>query len=177
MKCSYIDDCMNSKEKNIKEDIKEMNKKENPKNFWKKLNEKWLLVNIISYIVGTIIFWWLFFIGIIDLLRAIFLTILNPLILVLIYYFFNYVRVSKHQKLITKIVLVGCGGFGFGGILWFFTGYVLISAPWAPLQDLPPVLRGRLFLLLLVPSCGFAAYIMYRIGKKREWRPPSHLIS
>ena len=135
---------MTKREKNRGEE----DKKENYKNFWKKLNEKWLLVNIISYIVGTILFWWLFFIGLINLMTAIFLTILNPLILVLIYYFFNYVRVSKHQKLITKIVLVGFGGLVFGGILWLFLGYLLITAPWAPLQDLPPVLRGRLFLLL-----------------------------
>jgi len=167
---------MNSKEKIIKEDIKEMNKKENHKNFWKKLNEKWLLVNIISYIVGTILFWWLFFIGIINLMTVIFLTILNLLIIPLMYYFFNYFRKSKHQKIIIKIVLVGCGGLCFGGITWFITGYLLITAPWAPLQALPPVLRGRILLLLLPTLCGIAAYIMYRIGKKREWRPSSYLI-
>jgi len=38
------------------------------------------------------------------------------------------------------------------------------------------ILRGRILLLLLVPSCGIAANIMYRIGKKTEWRPPSYLI-
>ena len=108
---------MTKREKNRGEE----DKKENHKNFWKKLNEKWLLVNIISYIVGTILFWWLFFIGLINLMTTIFLTILDPLILVFVYYFFNYVRVSKHQKLITKIILVGCGGYGFGVIIWFFS--------------------------------------------------------
>jgi hypothetical protein len=93
------------------------------------------------------------------------------------YYFFNYFRESKHQRTISKIMLIGCGGFAFGGILWFITGYVFITAPWAPLQALPPVLRGRIFLLLLPTLCGIAAYIMYRIGKKRDWRPPSHLIN
>jgi hypothetical protein len=82
-----------------------------------------------------------------------------------------YGRKSIHQRIFSKIMLVGCGGFGFGVIIWLFTGYLLIQAPWAPLQALPPVLRGRILLLLLLPSCGIAAYIMYRIGKKRDWIP------
>ncbi|HEC39261.1 MAG TPA: hypothetical protein ENI29_13565 [bacterium] len=76
----------------------------------------------------------------------------------------------------TKKKLVGGGGFCFGGITWFITGYLLITAPWAPLQALPPVLRGRILLLLLLTLCGIAAYIMYRIGKKRDWRPSSYYI-
>ena len=138
--------------------------------------EKWLWVNIGSYIVGTILFWWLFFIGIINLMTAIFLTILNFLIIPLMYYFFNYFRTSKHQKIIIKIVLVGCGALALGGILWIFSGYVLIAAPWAPLRVLDAVLRGRILLLIVLLSYGLAAYIMYRIGKKREWRPSSYLI-
>ncbi len=157
---------MNEKEINVKE----MNTEENHKSFWKKFNEKWLWVNIGSYIVGTILFWSLFFTGIIKLTTAIFLTILNPLILALVYYFIKYFRVSKHQNIFAKIAYIGCGGFVFGGILWFITGYVFITAPWASLQALPPVLRGRIFLLLLPTFCGIAAYIMYRIGKKRDWR-------
>ena len=66
-------------------------------------------------------------------------------------------------------MLVGCGGFGFGGIMWFLIGYVLIQAPWAPLQGLPPVLRGRTLLLLLPTLCGIAAYIMYRIGSNVQF--------
>lgn len=154
-----------------------MNKKENQKNFWKKLNEKWLLVNVVSYIVGTILFWWLFFIGIISLMTVIFLTILNLLIIPLIYYFFKYFKASKHQKIITKIILVGCGALALGWPIWLFTGYVFITSPWAPLRDLPAVLKGRILLLIVILSYGLAAYIMYRIGKKRDWRPPSHLIN
>jgi len=163
---------MNEKERNVKE----WDNKEKHKSFWKKFNEKWFWVNIGSYIGGIILFWWLFFTGIINLMTAIFLTIINFLIIPLMYYFFNYFRESKHQRTISKIMLIGCGGFTFGGILWFITGYLFIAAPWAPLQTLPPVLRGRIFLLLLPTLCGIAAYIMYRIGKKREWRPPSYLI-
>jgi len=157
-------------------DIKEMNKEENHKSFWKKFSERWLWVNIVSYIVGTILFWWLFFVGIINLMNAIFFTILNFLFLPLLYYFVIYFRESKHQKIVIKIALVGGGGYVLGFIAWFIIGYALIQAPWAPLQALPPVLRGRIFLLLLPTLCGIAAYIMYRIGKKRNWRPSSYLI-
>ena len=111
---------MNKKESNIKE----MNKEENYKsfwkkfkNFWKEFNENWLWVNIGSYIVGIPSFWLLFFIGIINLVTAIIITILNLLIIPLMYYFFNYFKKSKHQKIITKIMLVGCGGFGLGVII------------------------------------------------------------
>lgn len=163
--------------------MKEIDKEKNHKsfwkkfrNFWKEFDQKWLWVNIGSYIVGSILFWWLFFIGIINLSTTIFLTILNLLIIPLMYYLFIYLRKSKHQTLITKIVLVGCGGYSLGVLIWFITSYLLITAPWAPLQALPPVQRGRILLLLLPTSCGIAAYIMYRVGKKREWRPPSYLI-
>lgn len=151
--------------------------KEKIKNFWKRFNENWLWVNLGAIIVGAIIFWWLFFIGITSLMTAIFSTILNPLILVLVYYFFKYFRVSKHQTIFMKIIIVGCGTMTLGGLIWLFTGYVFITAPWAPLQNLPALLRGRILLLVVLSSYALAAYIMYRIGKKREWRPPSHLIN
>jgi len=150
------------------------NKEENHKSFWKKFSERWLWVNIVSYIVGTILFWWLFFVGIINLMNAIFFTILNFLFLPLLYYFVIYFRESKHQKIVVKIALVGGGGYVFGFIAWFIIGYVLIQAPWAPLQALPPVQRGRIFLLLLPTFYAIGGYIMYRIGKKRNWRPPAH---
>lgn len=64
--------------------------------------------------------------------------------------------------------MIGYGGFAVGSIMWFTIGYLLITVPWAPLQVLPPVLRGRIFLLLQPTSCGIAVYIMYRIGKKKN---------
>ena len=152
------------------------NLKENNNSFWKKFNEKWLGVNIGCYIVGIILFWWLFFIGIINLMRTIFLTILNLLVLPVIYYFFNYFKGSKHQTIIIKIVLVGCGALALGVPIWFFIGYTLIMAPRAPLNNLPDVLRGRILILVVLSSYGLATYIMYRIGKKREWRPPYFFI-
>ncbi len=147
--------------------MKERNKKENHKSFWKNYKKNWIWVSIGFCICNTFMLWLLFFLMIIDLILALFFTVLFPLMIILVY----YGRKSIHQRTISKIMLIGCGGFGFGVIIWFITGYLLITAPWAPLQALPPVLRGRILLLLLLPLYGIAAYIMYRIGKKREWIP------
>ena len=154
---------MNEKENNAKE----RNKKEKLKSFWKNYKKNWIWVSIGFCICNTFMLWQLFFLLIIDLILALFLTVFFPLMIILVY----YGRKSLHQRTISKIMLIGCGGFGFGVIIWFIIGYLLIQAPWAPLQALLPVLRGRILLLLLLPSCGIAAYIMYRIGKKRDWIP------
>jgi len=155
---------MNSTKRNIKEKIKI---------FWKDFNKNWVWVNIGAYGAWMISSWSLFFIGILDLIRVIFSTILGLAIFSLLY-ILKHIRKPKLLKIITGIVLVGCGSAFFGFIMWFITVYVLIQAPWAPLQALPPVVRGRILLLLVISSYAIAAYIMYRIGKKRKWRPPSH---
>ncbi len=148
-----------------------MNVKGKIKGFWKEFKKNWLWVNIGNCTGLTFMNWVLFYFGIVDLVFAIFFTVLYPLLIFLAY----YVRVSKHQKIITKIVLVGFGGWGIGCPIWIFLAYVLIAAPWAPLQVLvlDAVLRGRIHLLIMVSSYVLGAYIMYRVGKKREWRLPS----
>lgn len=148
-----------------------MNTKEKIKNFWKALKKNMLWVNIGTCTVLIYMKWVLFYFRIIDLMLAIFLTVLYPLLIFLAY----YGRKSKHQKIIIKIGLVGCCGYVFGLILWLFLGYLLITAPWAPLRVLilDAVLRGRILLLLLPTLCVIAGYIVYRVGKKREWGLPS----
>lgn len=147
-----------------------MNTKEKIKNFWKTFKKNWLWVSIGAYISAPITFWLLFYIEIVNLVFAIFFTVFPPLSMFLVY----YIRVSKHQKIIIKIGMVGCGGYVFGLILWLFLGYLLIQAPWAPLRILigDAVLRGRILLLLLPILCVIAGYIVYRVVKKREWRLP-----
>jgi len=140
------------------------NLKEKIKNFWKNYKKNWVWVSIGFCICNIFMLWLLFFLMIIDLILALLFTVLFPLMIILAY----YGRKPIHQRTISKIMLVGCGGLGFGGIIWFIIGYILITAPWAPLQALSPVLRCRILLLLLPTSCGIAAYIMYRIGKKRD---------
>jgi len=159
---SKNDNEKNSNKRNLKEKIK---------NFWKDFKKNTLWVNIGVYISTTIWTWVLFCGGFVNLAFAIFFTIMIPLPILLMY----YVRKSKHLKIIIKIVLVGCGGYVFGGIMWFIIGYVLIQAPWAPLRILigDAAIRGSILLLLVISSYAIAAYIMYRIGKKRKWRPPA----
>ncbi len=119
--------------------------------------------------------WSLFFIGILDLGRVIFSTILGLAFFLLIYAL-KRIRNLKLLKLITGIILIGCGSLVFGGIMWVITSYVLIAAPWAPLRILigDEVIRGRINLLMLISSYAIGGYVMYRIGKKRKWRPPAH---
>ena len=152
----------NSNKRNLKEKIKI---------FWKNFNKNWVYVYIGAYGSLMICFWWLFFVGILDLGRVIFSTILG-----LAFFLFTYtlkrIRNLKLLKLITGIILVSFGIFGLGGIMWFIIGYLLIQAPWAPLRNV--VIRGRILLLLLPTFYAIGGYIMYRIGKKRKWRPPAH---
>jgi hypothetical protein len=154
------------------ENLKKPNLKDRVKNFGKILNKNWLWVNFGAYISGLIIILFLFFLKFIDFVEFIIgifvIIVLPPIIIPLVY----YGRKSIHQKTISKIILVGCGGFGFGVFFWLFLGYIFIAAPWALLRGLDPVLRGRIFLFLLFGSWGFMSYVMYRIGKKRDWTPP-----
>ena len=149
--------------------------KEKIKIFGKNLNKNWVYVYIGAYGSWMISSWGLFFVGIYDLGHVIFSTILGLAIFSLVY-LLKRIRKPKLLKLITGIVLVGCGSVVFGGIMWFITGYVLLQAPWAPLRILigDAIIRGRILFLLLPIFYAITAYIMYRIGKKRKWRPPSH---
>ncbi len=167
---------MKKKEVNeLKENSNKRNLKEKIKIFWKNFNKNWVYVYIGAYGSLMICFWWLFFVGILDLGRVIFSTILGSAFF-LFTYTLKHIRNLKLLKLITGIILVSFGIFGLGGIMWFITSYVLVAAPWAPLRILigDAVIRGRINLLMLISSYAIGGYIMYRIGKKRKWRPPAH---
>jgi len=149
--------------------------KEKIKILGKNLNKNWVYVYIGAYGSWMISFWGLFFVGIYDLGHVIFSTILGLAFFLLIYTL-KRIRNLKLLKLITGIVLVSFGIFSLGGIVWLIIAYVLVQAPWAPLRILigDAVIRGRINLLILISSYTIGGYIMYRIGKKRKWRPPAH---
>ena len=70
-----------------------------------------------------------------------------------------------------KIVIIGCGTLFLGCLIWLLSGYILITAPWAPLHDLlTPNLEFAFLLILMGAIYGIMAYILYRFGKKREWK-------
>ena len=159
----------------LKENSNKRNLKEKIKIFGKNLNKNWIYVYIGAYVMWMINYWSLFFVGILELNLVIFSTILG-LVFFLLTYTLKRIRNLNRLKLITGIVLVSFGIFGLGGIMWFIIGYLLIQAPWAPLRILigDAVIRGRINLLMLISSYAIGGYIMYRIGKKRKWRPPAH---
>ena len=159
----------------LKENSNKRNLKEKIKIFGKNLNKNWVYVYIGAYGSWMISSWGFFFVGIYDLGSVIFSTILGLLVFLLTYSL-KRIKNLNLLKLITGIVLVSLGIFGLGGIMWFITSYVLVAAPWAPLRILigDAVIRGRINLLMLISSYAIGGYIMYRIGKKRKWRPPAH---
>jgi len=133
-----------------------------------KHRKSWVWVSIGCIIVYTFFFWYMYFIGIFSLFYPIFYTIFYPLAVFFIYYGLK----SKYKVLINKIMLIGCAGFGITVVIWFFASYILItSAPWALLQDvLPANSRFAILLILMGAIYGIVAYILYRFGKKREWK-------
>jgi len=64
--------------------------------------------------------WGLFFVGIYDLGHVIFSTILGLAVFSLVY-LLKRIRKPNLLKLITGIVLVGCGSVFFGGIIWLIS--------------------------------------------------------
>ncbi|MCK4371306.1 MAG: hypothetical protein KAW03_09575, partial [Candidatus Lokiarchaeota archaeon] len=72
---------------------------------------------------------------------------------------------------IYKIVWIVCGGIALGFPIWGIIFFVLIGAPWAPLYEAHNILRGSISILILVPAYGVAAHLMYKLGKKRDYRP------
>jgi hypothetical protein len=151
---------------NLKKEVKNiMNIKDKIKIIWKKY-KKIRLIFLSGVVVGiNTVNWILFFLGLIDLRAPIAFTIFTVILVI-----FTLLSKSKYKQITAKAVYIVLGGIGLGGILWFFTGYIFIAAPWAPLRVLNPILRGRIFLALLFVSWGACALIMYFIGKKRNWR-------
>lgn len=142
-----------------------MNIKNKIKKLWKE-HKKVQLIFLSGFIVGIfLVNWMLFFLGIIDWRAPIFFTIFTGLLLIV-----TLLLKSKYQQIMAKVVYIGFIGYGIGVIIWFVTGYIFITSPWAPLSVLDPVLRGRIFLFLLFGSWGVGALIMYFVGKKRNWK-------
>lgn len=153
---------MNKKE----ETIKDMNKKENHRNFWKRINENWLWVNIGAYMMIMIFNWIGFFVGFIILETAYLITFIYPLIILSIF----YIRKSKFETTIYKIAWIIGGGLCLGFPIWGIIFFVLIGAPWAPLYEAHNFLRGGISILILLPAYGVAAHLMYILGKRRDFK-------
>ncbi len=164
---------MITKEKNLEEEyseediLEEKNFQEMIKNFMENYKKNWVWVNIGGITVNTIFLWYLFFLDISSLLFTILFTIFYPLVIILAY----YTTKSKHKILIKKIAMVGGFGYAITVVIWLFAGYILFWAPWAPFyhkfSDIP---LTAIQLILMGAIYGIVAYILYRFGKKREWK-------
>lgn len=137
------------------------------KKFWNEFKKQWLWVNIGAYMMITMINWTGFFLGSIKFEMAFLITFIYPLIILSIF----YIRKSKFETTIYKIVWIVGGGMFLGFPIWVILFFVLTGAPWAPLHEANDILRGSISILILVPAYGVAAYLMYRLGKRRDFRP------
>jgi len=83
------------------------------------------------------------------------------------------IKESKHQLTLMKLVTVMGGDFALGFPLWLLLNYVLYVPFGAPFHGNHSLLGGIVFLLSIAIYGGYggAAYIMYRLGKKRNFKP------
>ncbi len=161
--------------KNIKRKNKEwlqnsvllgMNIKEKIKIFWKNFTENWLWVTIGVYI-GTILMGWIeYFRGFLPLIGVLLATFLFPLFLFGIY----YVR-KLNSRTINRLIWTIGGALALGFPIWLFVNYILFVVPWAPFREDHGILDNIIFILGTLLSYGGAAYILDKLGKKRDFRP------
>jgi len=137
------------------------------KNFWNEFKKQWLWVNIGAYMMIMMINWIGFFLGSIEFEITILISFIYPLIIISIY----YIRKSKYQRNIYKGIWIVCGGISIGFPIWAFISYFFVGAHWAPFHESQGTLKDIIFILTIIPSYILAAYIMYRLGKKRDFRP------
>ncbi len=146
--------------------------KEKVKTVFQELKNNFIWVLTGSFLANLPLLWYLYFIEIIRLINAVALTLFYPIAIIFIYYLKRVE--ATDNKILFKIIMTIMGGVGFGVIIWFLSGYLLFQAPWAPFHNINPLIRGRLFLFLLIPSFIVGACVMYKIGERRNWRPATY---
>ena len=104
--------------------------------------------------------------GFVPLEGAVLYTVITPLMIFGIY----RLRRTKYQRTFMRLVTVVGGGLALGFPIWISVNYILYAAPWSPLRECRG-LGGIVFVLSTALSYCGAAYLMDRLGKKREYRP------
>ena len=158
------------KKKNEEMTSKNKNFTSKLKLFWENCKTNWLWINIGAIIMNTFFSWVLYYFNIMSLRYAIIMTIVPPLGIILI----NNVKNIKSINtliLMNKIMLVGVVGFVITIPIFLFAGYLLIVAPWAPinLYLLPVWLVYAIYPLIFILIYSIIGYLLYRFGAKREW--------
>ena len=111
--------------------------------------------------------WLVYLIGYISLDKVLFFTIGTPIVLFSIY----YIRKTKYQMTFARIVIVVGGGLALGFPIWVLLNYILYVPTWAPLHQNHGPLNTVAFVLATAISYGGAAYLMDRLGKRRDYQP------
>jgi len=81
------------------------------------------------------------------------------------------VRKTRYQGTFMKLMTVIGGGLALGFPIWLSLNYILYVPSWAPLHGSDSPLAGLAFFLSTAISYGGAAYIMHKLGKKRDYKP------
>jgi len=137
------------------------------KNKWNESKQHWSLLAIGIYIGALIILWIDYFRGSLSLLGTLLYTFITPSVLFLVY----YIRKSIHQRNIYKFIFIIGGGVALGWPIWALISFILIGATWSPFYNPQGVLRTIIFISTIVSSYSVAAYVFYKWGNKRDFRP------
>ena len=140
---------------------------------WEKIGKPWelmrehpfgLLFGI--YLALATAQWLGYLIGYISLEQVLIFTLVTPLVLSGV-----YIRETKHQMTFGRIVVVVGGGLALGFPIWIFLNYLLYVPTWAPLHEHHGPLNTVAFILATVLSYCGAAYLMDRLGRRRNYSP------
>jgi len=134
---------------------------------WNESKQHWFLLAIGIYVGALIILWIEYVRGYLSLNGTILYTFLTPSVLISVY----YIRKSIHQRNIYKFIFIIGGGLALGFPIWGLISFILIGATWSPFYNPQGILRTVIFISTIVPSYSVAAYIFYKWGNKRDFRP------
>ncbi|WP_371803281.1 hypothetical protein [Candidatus Lokiarchaeum ossiferum] len=138
--------------------------------FWDNCQKNWLWINLGAYVSGILFMWVLYYFDIMSLRSAIIMTVVPPIGIILITY--SKTITNKHTfLLLNKIMLVGVVGFVITIPVFLFAGYLLIIAPWAPINlYLHPLwFVYAIYPLIFIMIYPFIGFFLYRFGEKKEW--------
>jgi hypothetical protein len=133
---------------------------------WYESKQHWSLLAIGIYIGALIILWIEYFRGSLSLIGTTLYTFMTPPVLISVY----YIRKSIYQRNIYKLIFIIGVGLSLGFPIWGLISFILIGATWSPFYEPQGILRIIIFILTIVPSYIVAAYIFYKLGKKRDFR-------
>ena len=125
----------------------------------------WLAAGI--YIGMAWMGWVSFLRGLLSLEGVALFTVVTPLVLFGIY----RLRKTKYQRNFMRLVTVIGGGLALGFPIWISVNYILYVPPWSPLRESHGILGSIVFVLSTVLSYCGAAYLMDKLGKRRDYRP------